>query len=143
MAHTLKGGCHCGAISLEFESQEPALVPRICSCGFCRRHGAIYVSDPAGALRITFKQDDAATRYVFGQGTAEFLVCKRCGVMSAALSEIDGVTYGIVNANVLEDFTPGRQDATSHDYEDETNENRLARRKKNWIGRVIIGAGES
>ncbi|MEQ8281563.1 MAG: hypothetical protein RIC04_04475 [Parvibaculum sp.] len=50
----LRGRCHCGNISFEFDSRlaPPELPVRACRCGFCRVHGALSTSDPDGGLSI-------------------------------------------------------------------------------------------
>ncbi len=60
--HSLPGRCHCGNISLVYET---AVAPaeteiRACACGFCRRHGALGVSDPQGRLRIAVADPQSA-----------------------------------------------------------------------------------
>ena len=62
------------------------LAPRACQCGFCRRHGARTVSDPAGAASLSL--GEKAMRYRFGTGTTDFLICGRCGVYVAALAQM-------------------------------------------------------
>ena len=37
--------------------------PRACDCDFCSKHGAAYVSDPKGALRIRLKEEGQTSRY--------------------------------------------------------------------------------
>jgi len=50
MAGVLKGGCHCGKVRVELTTSiRPGdFRPRACDCSFCTKHGAAYVSDPAG-----------------------------------------------------------------------------------------------
>jgi hypothetical protein len=85
--HVLRGACHCGSLDVAFTtSTAPEALPlRACQCSFCRRHGAITTSDPAGRLRIVARDETAWKPYVFGQRTAELAVCSRCGVYVAAL----------------------------------------------------------
>jgi hypothetical protein len=56
----LSGTCHCGAIRGTLAATKPAaeLQVRACQCGFCTRHGAMTVSDPAG--KATFEIERAA-----------------------------------------------------------------------------------
>ena len=53
--HTLTGRCHCGNISVTFETNlDPAnMEPRACQCSFCRMHSTAAVSDPDGHLTFT------------------------------------------------------------------------------------------
>lgn len=98
--HALSGGCHCGNILLELElSQAPEEHrPRACDCDFCRKHAAAYVSDPVGSLLIRIQDATLTGRYRQGSAQAEFLLCSRCGVLTAVLYEIAGRVHGAVNA---------------------------------------------
>ena len=62
---TLRGSCHCGRLGIEFTTAcEPAsLHPRACDCTFCRKHGAAWISDPAGTLSVTASASDALHEY--------------------------------------------------------------------------------
>ena len=102
--HTATGGCHCGNIRVELEMTRPpeAYNPRTCDCDFCSKHGAAYVSDPKGALRIRLKEEGQTSRYRQGSGQAELLLCRNCGVLASALFNEDGRLYAAVNARVVE-----------------------------------------
>jgi hypothetical protein len=98
------GGCHCGQLRVVFSTQlNPAsIIPRACDCSFCQKHGAAYVSDPAGRLSVILQSQDALHRYQQGSNTAEFLLCDRCGVLVAVIFEHNARIYGAVNARSLE-----------------------------------------
>jgi len=128
---TLLGRCHCGNLHLEFETaQEIATLPlRACQCSFCRAHGALSTSDPAGSVRVSAEDGREALRYRFGLGITDFLICRRCGVYLLAVAEIDGRHYAVLNANALERRAEMRAAPQPMDYEGETVETRHARRK--------------
>ncbi len=46
--------CYCGNIRIlaSFSQYLVTYSPRACDCEFCLKHGAAYVSDPEGSLRI-------------------------------------------------------------------------------------------
>ena len=48
------GNCHCGNISFELVwNPDPQEIPaRACDCTFCRKHGGVWTSNPAGALTV-------------------------------------------------------------------------------------------
>ncbi len=115
---------------------EATLPVRRCECSFCRRHGAAYTSDPAGAVHFELAAPDAVRTYRFASRTVDFLFCRGCGVMTAALSVIDGITYAVVNANTLD--TPIGMAQEPVDYGGETPEQGRERRRRNWIGRVEV-----
>ncbi|MBW3550359.1 MAG: aldehyde-activating protein [Proteobacteria bacterium] len=100
----LRGSCHCAAVRLFFASPAPALSlnPRACDCSFCRKHGASWLSDPHGTLRIE-ADSPAPALYRQGTGTAQFVTCSRCGVLVAVLYKHQGITYGAANASCLDD----------------------------------------
>jgi hypothetical protein len=124
-----EGACHCGAIHARFETEiDPAaLEVRACQCGFCRRHGAKTVSDPAGRLTLTFAEAEVR-RYRFAARTADFLVCRGCGDYVAAVME----GFGILNA-LAADIQPFAARAASPvTYDREDAEERRARRRARW-----------
>lgn len=102
-ATTFHGSCHCGGLRIEFSTgKNPAhTIPRACDCSFCRKHGAAYVSDPAGRLSVSARQG-ALRRYRQGSNTADFLFCGRCGVLVAVAFEHADRVYGAVNTGCLD-----------------------------------------
>ena len=99
----LRGGCHCGniAVSVELTSAPPSCQPRACDCRFCRKHGAVWLSDPLGSLAIHIADAGDVSRYRQGAEIAEMLLCRRCGVLVAALWQ-GQAPYGVVNVSVLD-----------------------------------------
>jgi hypothetical protein len=134
------GQCHCGNISVIFQSDKDTkdFVPRICECTFCTKHGARWISDPAGTVIVTIKDDTRVSKYAFGHETAEFITCSRCGVTLLAVSEIEGNRHAVLNVNVLDDQGSFTGTESAFDYDAESELSRLDRRKKNWIGRVEL-----
>ncbi len=128
------GRCHCGNLTLTFETaQPPDRVPlRACQCTFCRRHGAVWTTDPAGFLEVRVRDPALLSRYRFGLETSEFLVCRTCGVPVAAVADFDGATQAALNANVLEDRAAFTQVPQPVDYDAETAQARIGRRRKAW-----------
>lgn len=134
----IRGKCHCGNIgfSLTWEP-DPAEIPaRACGCAFCTKHGGVWTSNPGGALEFTVKNPALVSKYAFGTRTADFHVCARCGVVPVVTSLIDGRVYAVVNVNAFEGVDPALLRRTSADFDGEGTEDRLARRKRNWIARV-------
>jgi hypothetical protein len=102
---TLSGSCHCGNIQAQLSTHmDPASIhPRACDCSFCRKHGAAYISDPSG--KLTIKQSSAGTLHRYRQGTetADFIICKNCGVLIGVTFEHESIIYGALNAGCLDD----------------------------------------
>jgi len=101
---TVAGGCHCGNIRVQarLTRPPPAYQPRACECSFCRKHGAAWLSDPQGALHIGLRDERDVARYRQGSGAAELVLCRRCGVLVAAVLSADERRYAAVNSQALE-----------------------------------------
>lgn len=126
----LGGGCHCGAIAVEFEtSRAPEALPvRECQCGFCRRHAALNTVDPEGRVRIG-AAPGALSRYRFALGTADFLFCARCGVyIGCTLDD----AFATLNVRVLDDAARFTQAASPKVWDGERADERRARRRATW-----------
>jgi hypothetical protein len=136
----LAGGCHCGNLEVAFETARApaALTLRACGCSFGRRHGGRTVSDPAGRVEILVHDPAELSRYRFGLGTAEFLVCRRCGVYVGAVMTVAGAAWAIVNDNAL--ATPERftETAVLVSYDRESEAERRARRPARWTPARVI-----
>lgn len=135
------GECHCGKVKAFFETQKTPqeLGVRTCQCVFCRRHGAANISDPEGKVTIDASPDDM-NRYSFALRTADFLICRHCGVYVAAVM---GEGAGIVSTlNVIglrmENFFDIEE--APMDYGAETTEERIARRYARWTPTTFTDA---
>lgn len=138
---TYHGGCHCGVIryAITTSKTENPLTPRMCNCTFCQRHGVFGISDPDGKLRVEISDRDAINRYSFGHKTAEFLICKVCGVAPVVLSTIDDQLYSVLNGRTVDQPWPfNLAEVPEMDFEAENREERLIRRKRNWIADVVL-----
>ncbi len=134
----IHGKCHCGNIrfSLLWEP-DPAEIPaRACTCSFCTRHGGVWTSHPAGALKVAVRDPARVSRYAFGTRTAEFQICAGCGVVPVVISRIDGALYAVVSVNAFEGVDPALLRRSSAHLDGEGTDARLARRKRNWIANV-------
>ena len=131
---TFHGSCHCGNLELTFETElKPAQLPvRACSCSFCRRHGVRTTCDPQGKVKITVHDSGLLHRYRFGMKTADFLICKRCGIYVGAVIGAGDKAYATVNINTFDDSEGITQEPISVTYEGETAEQRRVRRAANW-----------
>lgn len=132
----LSGRCHCGNLRFSFETRSPPeqLPIRACACTFCRRHRARTASDPAGRVRILVADAQALSRYRFGLETADFLICRRCGVYLGAVMSVGGQAWATVNINTV-DVDAGAAAFPAPqmvDYGAETRVQRQARRRVRW-----------
>ena len=128
------GGCHCGAIGFSFQTAVPVAKwsVRACQCRFCRAHDALTTSDPAGRLVFLVRDPELLSRYRFNLKTADFLVCKRCGVYVGAQIATAHGAFGIINTLTLRPVPDGLPAAASGDYSSESPNERVARREKRW-----------
>jgi hypothetical protein len=127
------GSCHCGAVNITLRSAKTAseLGTRSCQCSFCRAHGASWTSDPDGRLEITVPREKLS-RYRFGTGTAEFLICGTCGVVPAVIWEDGGRLLGVVRVNCLAESEILLANVRKADFDGETEAKRLERRARSW-----------
>lgn len=134
----IAGSCHCGNVAFTLDWQpDPREIPaRACSCSFCVKHGGVWTSNPHGALEIAVKDASLVSRYTFGTKTAHFHLCSRCGAVPVVTSEIGGNTYAVVNVNAFDNVDPMLLKRASASFEGESEDERLARRTRNWIAKV-------
>jgi len=132
-ANTFEGSCHCGAIEFVFHSsQSPSQWQvRACQCNFCRSHGARTTSDPAGFVTFRVNDESRLQRYRFGLRSAEYLICRNCGVYVAAVLTSPRTRVATININAIRGPLAVPQ-ALPVSYEGETLEERQQRREKRW-----------
>lgn len=137
----LTGSCHCGNVSIVFETDlSPAdMVPRACQCSFCRMHSTAAVSDPAGRLTFSVRDREQLSRYTFGLGSTEFLICRTCGVYAGAfMPDGDDAAFANVMAGVLD----ARDEITSTPVpvhrSQENLEERRTRRRTMWTPARLV-----
>ena len=108
-----------------------------CTCSFCRSHNTRMISDPAGLLAISADNWLLVELYRFGMRTADFLICRRCGVFIAAISDLETAPRAVVNVNCLDDRARFTGSATIHEFQNETLESRTSRRTANWMPAMV------
>lgn len=125
--------CHCGALTARYRT---AVAPaewalRACQCSFCRSHGSIATSDPKGLLEFRSTDPALVQRYCFGGRTAEFLVCRECGVYVGVQMVSDKGRFGVLNVLTLRPLL-ALPAAEPMDYGAESPEGRRLRRESRW-----------
>ena len=128
------GACHCGAVGFTYRT---ALPPdewsvRACQCSFCRAHGGVTTSDPAGSLEFFERSTGALNRYRFARRTADYLICRSCGIYLGAIFASARGRFGIVNVNTMQHRPAGLPSPEIKDYGTESPEQRAARREQRW-----------
>lgn len=134
----ITGSCHCGNIAFTLDWQpEPTEIPaRACGCSFCVKHGGVWTSCPAGHLRVTIRRPDRVVPYEFGTKTAQFHICKDCGIVPVVTSQIAGELYAVVSVNAFDNVDAALLKRSPASFDGESGGDRLARRQRNWIGSV-------
>ncbi|UCH48477.1 MAG: aldehyde-activating protein [Betaproteobacteria bacterium] len=142
--HRYTGGCDCGNIRVDTElTIDPASYqPRACDCSFCRKHGAAYVTDANGKVAILVKDNSELRKHRNGSELADFLICKRCGVLVGGLYQDGAGRYATINVNSIdanEEF--GQPVPVSP--KTLSAEQKKSRWKELWFSDVTVtGAGE-
>jgi hypothetical protein len=104
---------------------------RACQCAFCRAHDAFSTSDPQG--RIAFSAADSLLqRYRFALRTADFLLCRNCGVYIGAVIEAGSGRYGIINTHSLTPLPESIAAGAPISYDGEETSGRVTRREERW-----------
>ncbi len=133
--HELKGGCHCGNLTVLYKTtQMPEdAKTRACDCSFCRKHNTQAVSDPSGDLEISVADADLLNRYRFGLKTADFLVCNNCGVYVGAFMHgtDENTGFATLMASVL-DARARYRGGKPADFSAEDETARRQRRREQW-----------
>ena len=130
--HVFEGSCHCGAIGFSFRASEPPdrWEVRACQCSFCRSHGARTTADPTGTVSFRFDESQLH-RYRFGLQSAEFLVCRTCGVYIAAMMTSPRGRFATININAIR-APLAVADAIPVKYDEESLDQRQKRREERW-----------
>ena len=129
-----EGSCHCGAIEYTYATALPTRkwVVQRCQCSFCRGHGACTTADPAGEMQFRFVQPEFLRRYRFGLRTVDFLVCKECGKLVAAVLLSRRGAHSMINVNSLRTMPRGLPTGKPVQFNGESAEERRLRRARHW-----------
>ncbi|MBZ9851964.1 hypothetical protein LB565_28695 [Mesorhizobium sp. CA14] len=135
------GGCHCGNVRLAFSTalDAAALEIRACQCSFCTRHGSRAAADPNGRLAISVEDGAKLQAYRFGLRTADYLLCRDCGVYVAAIAGEGDGARAIVIVNALDERALFSREPVAVWFDTETREQRLARRRSAWMPVEVKG----
>jgi hypothetical protein len=139
----IHASCHCGnvRVTLDWPDPGPAIPVRACGCGLCTKHRAAWTSHPGGRFQLRIADDSRVARYRFGTKTADFHVCLTCGVIPIVTCSIEGARYAVVNVNTFDDVDRSQLVEAAANFDGETTENRLARRRRNWTPEAVASDG--
>lgn len=141
----IRGSCHCGNVSYElaWPGDSTKIRARRCGCTFCLKHGGVWTSNPAGGLAVRIARPAELSRYEFGTGTAEFLICTRCGAVPLVTSRIADILYAVVNVNTFDGMETASIEIAPASFDGEKVDERLARRQRYWIPDVVVEEGRT
>ena len=136
----IKGSCHCQNISYDLLWPERAseIPVRNCGCTFCKKHGGAWTSHRGSKMKAKILDVSSVSKYRFGTKTAEFYICRACGVAPFVTSEIDEHQYAVVNVNTFGNIDATSFINTSTNFDGEAKDDRLERRRRNWIPDVVV-----
>ena len=141
----IHGSCHCG--NIRFELSWPVAAAEIpvreCGCTFCQKHSGAWTSHRDSEVVLQIVDPSLLSKYKFGTHTADFYVCSVCGIVPIVVSEIDEQLYAVVNVNTFEANHDLAFAASKTNFDGEGTDDRLERRKRNWIPKVVLGATAS
>jgi hypothetical protein len=80
----------------------------------------------------------ALNRYRFGQKTADFLLCRDCGVYLGATMRSDRGSFGIINVRVLHSMLDRLQEPDRMNYDNEGLVERQVRRESRWTPIAVL-----
>ncbi len=72
-----EGGCHCGRIRFEVETEARVLLE--CDCSMCSKKGNLHLIVEAEQFRL-LRGQGSLSEYHFGTGVAKHLFCSHCGI---------------------------------------------------------------
>jgi hypothetical protein len=134
-----KGGCHCGnlRLTLRLTRSPTENYLRSCACSFCRGHATRTVSDSKGSMEIAADDWSLVERYRFSTRTADFLICKTCGIYIGAVCDTPDGPRAVTNVNSLDDRAAFTQEPARPNHDGEATDARMARRAANWTPTVL------
>ena len=131
----IHASCHCGNVRVTFDWPDS----RTGHSGPCLRlrlvhqaQGSLDLASSMAASSCGSPTTPSVAQYRFGTKTADFHVCLTCGVIPIVTCSIEGTRYAVVNVNTFDDVDRSQLVEAAANFEGETTENRLARRRRNW-----------
>jgi hypothetical protein len=105
-AQSRQGGCHCGKVRYEVETDLKQVIA--CNCSICTKHGLLLTFVPEDKFKLISGAGDLK-EYLFNKHRIAHQFCTTCGVETFARGQAPGtqqVTYA-VNVRGLDDIDIG------------------------------------
>ena len=107
------GGCHCGAVRYEVESELDQAMA--CNCSICTKRGHLLSFVPADRFRL-LSGEERLTDYRFGGMVIHHVFCATCGVGSFARGAMpDGTAMVALNMRCVDGVDVGSLTLTPFD----------------------------
>ena len=108
-----QGGCHCGTVRYEVETDMAQVLS--CNCSICQKRGALLTFVEASKFKLLSGEGDL-TDYQFNKKIIHHLFCRTCGVGSFARGiGPDGRKMVAINVRCLDDVDLGALKPTDFD----------------------------
>lgn len=99
------GGCHCGRVRYEVETDLASILS--CNCSICTKHGFLWSFVPEPRFTLLSGEGDL-TEYQFHKHVIHHLFCNSCGVESFARGTMpDGAEVVALNVRCLDGIEIG------------------------------------
>ena len=96
-----KGGCHCGKVSYEVETDLEQVIE--CNCSICSKRGSLLVFVPESNFTLKSGGNDI-TDYQFNKKIIHHLFCQTCGILPFGKGTApDGTKMVAINVRCLDD----------------------------------------
>lgn len=100
---TYTGGCHCGKVRYEVETDLAKVIE--CNCSHCSMKGLLLTFVEPEAFRLTAGSESELTDYQFNKKTIHHLFCPTCGVESFARGQNrEGKALYAINVRCLDEI---------------------------------------
>jgi len=132
--HEYIGACACGRLEVRLRTALTAsqLQPRsdAPTCGFCRAHDGVWISDPAGTLQL--RTDDPTRVTSFASNQVQFHFCPACDTLAyATFADVDRAV-AVVRVALFDALRTAVPPPITTNFDGETVEAARLRRLRNW-----------
>jgi len=99
---TWSGGCHCGRVRFEVETDLAQVMS--CNCSICSKCGTLFAFVTPDRFKLT-SGEGAQTVYHFNKGLIDHMFCPTCGIASFSAGKAPSCRAMVaVNVRCLDDI---------------------------------------
>jgi hypothetical protein len=107
------GGCHCGKVRYEVETELSPVLS--CNCSICTKKGHLLTFVPPAQFTLLSGKEELAD-YQFNKHVIHHLFCRTCGIQSFARGTgPDGAEMVAINVRCLDDVAISKLNITPFD----------------------------